>query len=129
MIEAIGEACRAKIGYSYIKRLIVESDERREETRVCVIQYLGGTGPRNIAGVAIMDLSEQTGIKKVYIHLFCTRMSTLKLGQQLLAYIKAHVCGECIIELDSVPEALGFYDKMGFVRKNNFYNLGLDNRS
>jgi len=107
-IEMIGAACREKISYSFIKGLFREPAEGE---RICVVQYKNN----DIIGVSIMDLFENGWYhKSLYIHLLCTMQSTQKLGTQLLKYIQDNICGDCVIELDSLDAAKGFYTKMGF---------------
>jgi hypothetical protein len=117
MIERIYVTCRAKIGLDFMTKLVEESTEfngRKDLVRVCVSQFFDG----DLSGVAIMDIKKVKKKKtKIVLHLLCTLGHSIRLGEKLLNYILDNICGKCLIELESVPSARGFYEKMGFTLK------------
>lgn len=127
-LDEIDIACRSSIGKRYIRDLIAKAedfDDMEGRTRICVTQW---TNHRMI-GFAIVDLIQEGWYSKhLYVHLLCTLKSDKKLGYLMLKYIRENICGSCEIELESVPGAEGFYEKMGFKLKGGPFEYALDSR-
>jgi hypothetical protein len=62
-----------------------------------------------------MDIKEiKKKKKKIFLHLICTKKYSNRLGEKLMNYIIENICDKCVIDLESVPSARPFYEKMGF---------------
>lgn len=91
----------------------------RQEDSVFILQFYKGKE----CGISIITIITQNNYRnKIYIERFCTSLECeekkLKCGQNLMNFIKHYYCSKkkCSIELNSVPSATGFYEKMLFKR-------------
>jgi len=103
--------CRDLIFEGYIIAKLKSKDV------VVLVQYSG----EDLSGIAIMNYLQP---KRIELDLLCTKSgSKLRLGENLLSYIKLMFCKDCLLTVDATEESRGFYTKKGFVEIPDEFGL------